>query len=246
MAYRRLLSGEGKRLILQNPDDVRLFVSLGLAREDSIRLIRGSGVDTHRFAPVPEPDGAPLVILPARMLWDKGVGEFVAAARILRQRGVQARFALVGDTDEENPASISQGQLESWARDGVVEWWGRRDDMPEVLRRSALVCLPSYREGLPKALLEAASCGRAIVTSDVPGCREIVHHDHNGLLVPAQNADVLADALARMLEQPEERHRMGRNGRELVLGEFSQESVSQATLAVYHELLGCTVGASAN
>jgi len=183
---------QARALILQNPDDVRLFVSLGLAREDSIRLIRGSGVDTQRYAPALEPDGAPLVVLPARMLWDKGVGEFVAAARELRSCGVDARFALVGDADMENPASIPRRQLKEWTDEGVVEWWGQRDDMPNVFCQSALVCLPSYREGLPKALLEAASCGRAIVTSDVPGCREIVCHGDNGLLVPGRDAAALA------------------------------------------------------
>jgi glycosyltransferase involved in cell wall biosynthesis len=236
MAYRRLLSGAGKRLILQNPDDVRLFVSLGLAREDSIRLIRGSGVDTQRYAPALEPDGAPLVVLPARMLWDKGVGEFVAAARELRSCGVDARFALVGDADMENPASIPRRQLKEWTDEGVVEWWGQRDDMPNVFCQSALVCLPSYREGLPKALLEAASCGRAIVTSDVPGCREIVCHGDNGLLVPGRDAAALAAALAHLLQRPDERRRMGDRGRHRVLAEFSQESVSQATIAVYREL----------
>lgn len=246
MAYRLLLRGRQKRLILQNPDDVKLFIGMGLASQDSIRLIRGSGVDTRLFAPVPEPGGMPLIVLPARMLWDKGVGEFVAAAHELRSRGIVARFVMVGDTDAENPASIPEGQLKDWMAQGLVEWWGRRDDMPLVLSQSALVCLPSYREGLPKALLEAASCGRAIVTSDVPGCREIVQNGENGLLVPAGDAMALAGALAFLLQDAAERHRMGECGRAKVLGEFSQELVSQATIEVYQELLDADPAGSPN
>ena len=246
MAYRLLLRGRQKRLILQNPDDVKLFIGMGLASQDSIRLIRGSGVDTRLFAPVPEPGGMPLIVLPARMLWDKGVGEFVAAAHELRSRGIVARFVMVGDTDAENPASIPEGQLKDWMAQGLVEWWGRRDDMPLVLSQSALVCLPSYREGLPKALLEAASCGRAIVTSDVPGCREIVQNGENGLLVPAGDAMALAGALAFLLQDATERHRMGECGRAKVLGEFSQELVSQATIEVYQELLDADPAGSPN
>lgn len=236
-AYRLLLGGRGRLLILQNPDDRDLFVARGLAPAASIRLIRGSGVDTARFCARPESAGAPLVVLPARLLRDKGVVEFVAAARLLRARGIDARFALVGAADPQNPASLAPAQIEAWRAEGVVEVWGQCDDMPEVYAQSALVCLPSYREGLPKALLEAASCGRAIVATDVPGCREIVAHGDNGLLVPPRDAAALAEAMATLLGDAAMRARMGARGRERAIAEFADGRVAEATLAVYRELL---------
>lgn len=236
--FKRLLPtviGPG-RAIVQNPDDAALLEASGV-RTDRIRLIRGAGVDLARFKPQPELGGVPLVILPARMLWDKGVGEFVAAARQLRRQGIAARFALVGDRDTANPASVPLSELEAWREDGVVEWWGRCEDMPGVFAQSHVVCLPSYREGLPKVLLEAAACGRPIVTTDAPGCREIVHQDDNGLLVPARDVVALATALERLIRDAGLRQRMGRRGRERAESEFSQQRVTAETLAVYRELL---------
>jgi glycosyltransferase involved in cell wall biosynthesis len=165
------------------------------------------------------------------------VAEFVDAARLLRQRGVSARFVLVGEPDAENPASVPVDQLMVWQKEGVVEWWGRRDDIPQILAKSHIVCLPSYREGLPKSLLEAASCGLPIVTTDVPGCREIVHNEDNGFLVEVQNAEALADALSKLLSNSELRHQMGQRGRDRVLGEFSQEKIVAQVLALYREIL---------
>lgn len=222
----------GTSVIVENRDDQAIISSLGVAARH-IHLVRGAGVDTSVYAPSPEPDGVPLVVLPARMLWDKGVEEFVDAARLLRQRGVQARFVLVGEPDAENPASVPELQLVAWQKEGAVEWWGRREDMPQVLAQSHIVCLPSYREGLPKSLLEAASCARPIVTTDVPGCREIVRDGDNGLLVEARNATALADALARLIADPQLRLRMGQRGRERVLQEFSQEMIVAQVLALY-------------
>ena len=207
-----------------------------IAREN-IRLIRGAGVDVRVFDVVPEPEGTPLVVLPARMLTDKGVVEFVAAARLLKAQGVQARFALVGGTDECNPASVPPASLKDWVDSGTVEWHGRRDDMPAVYRSATLVCLPSYREGLPKALLEAAACGRAIVATDVPGCREIVRHGENGLLVEVRDVAALAKAMATLLSDTATRQAMGAAGRQMVLQEFSEEKVVADTLEIYQELM---------
>jgi glycosyltransferase involved in cell wall biosynthesis len=181
--------------------------------------------------------GTPLVVLPARMLRDKGVEEFVEAARVLKARGVEARFALVGMPDPENPASISQARLEEWASAGIVEYWGWRDDMSKVLSAASIVCLPSYREGLPKALLEAAACARAIVTCDVPGCREAVRDGHNGLLVPVRDSAALAGALMRLIGDPVLRQRMGNRGRARVEAEFALERVVSDTLGLYRSLL---------
>jgi glycosyltransferase involved in cell wall biosynthesis len=172
------------------------------------------------------------------MLWDKGVREFVEAASILRAQGVDARFALVGDSDAENPAAIAPSVLESWRRSGVIEWWGHRTDMHEVFGESHIVCLPSYREGLPKALIEAAACGRPIVTTDAPGCREIVHHGDNGLLVPVRDSHALAEALRKLIESPPTRRHMGALGRTLAENGFAVEQVVQQTLDLYSELLG--------
>lgn len=236
-ALRWLLNGPRSHLILQNPDDQQLLVQRGIVQADRVCQVRGSGVDIQRFAVSAQPEGVPLVILPARLLWDKGVGEFVAAARQLRQAGVVARFALVGATDEENSAAITEEQLLGWQHEGVVERWGLCDDMPAVLAQASIVCLPSYREGLPKALLEAAACGRAMVATDVPGCREIVIHEHNGLLVPARDPLSLAAALQRLLQDGALRERLGENGRRLVEAEFSDEKVIQQTLALYAQAL---------
>lgn len=238
LGYRVAFSHRNQRIIFQNPDDSTLFLNAGIVAERESVLIKGSGVDTSIFRPQPEPEGAPLVILASRMLWDKGVGEFVEAARELKANGVDARFALVGDTDTGNPAGIPAVQLEIWRESAVVEWWGQRNDMPMVFAQSHIVCLPSsYGEGVPKVLIEAAACGRAIVTTDAPGCREIVRHGENGLLVPVRDSKALADALMTLIENPALRARMGKRGREIAVAEFSQEWVVAKTLAVYRELL---------
>lgn len=235
--FKTLLNSSNSRLILQNPDDVEKWVSWGVMRRDRIALIRGAGVDTAYFTPTAEPGGTPLVVLPARLLYDKGVGEFVAAAKELRRRGVDVRMALVGEGDAGNPASVPPKQLRAWADEGVVELFGWRDDMREVVAEANVVCLPSYGEGLPKALLEAAASGRAIVATDVPGCREVVKHEVNGLLVPVRDAMALADALERVVRDPELRKRMGARGRARAVAELSADIVAKETLELYAELL---------
>jgi len=236
-AFRGLLNSRRSRLILQNQDDRAKFIRKRFISEKRIRLIRGSGVDTAVFVPTPEPPGVPVVILPSRMLWDKGVREFVDAAGQLKKRGISARFVLVGDTDPHNPSAIPTEQLTAWHAEGAVEWWGRREDMPAVFEQSHIVCLPSYREGLPKVLLEAASCGRPIVTTDTPGCRDVVRQGENGLLVPVRGTAELADALQLLIEQPALRKKMGCKGREIVVSEFALEKVVAKTMNIYRELL---------
>jgi glycosyltransferase involved in cell wall biosynthesis len=237
-AFKAVLIGKKSRLIMQNQDDCTMLVNEGIVNSAQTRLIRGAGVDTSEFFCSPEPlSRRPVVVFPARMLKDKGVVEFVAAAEILKKRGVHARFVLVGDTDSHNHAAISVEQLAAWAAEGYIEWWDRRNDMPEVLAKAHIVCLPSYREGLPKALLEAASSGRPIVTTDTIGCREVVRHDENGFLVPLRSTVELADALQCLIENPDLRQKMGLRGRELAVQEFSVEKVIAETLAVYKELI---------
>jgi glycosyltransferase involved in cell wall biosynthesis len=236
-ALRHALTGRGKRVIVQNKDDAELLVAQGLAPADAIRLIRGSGVDPAKYPAADPPPGVPLVVLPARMLADKGVVEFMQAAAKLKSEGVVARFVLVGQPDPVNPAAIAPELIESFVRADHIEYWGWREDMPRVFFESSLVCLPSYREGLPKALLEAAASARAIVATDVPGCREIVRPGENGWLVPPRNATALAAALKEAIARPDLRARYGAAGRRLVEREFSLASVIEQTLAVYRELM---------
>lgn len=221
------------RVIVQNPDDARAVKTLGVAQE-RIHMIPGAGVDVQAFSPRPEPAGMPVVMLASRLLWDKGVGEFVAAARRLAGR---ARFVLVGAPDSGNPASVTADTLRQWTAEGVVEWWGAREDMPATLAQATIVCLPSsYREGLPKVLLEAMACGRPVITTDAPGCRDCVRDGDNGLLVPVKDVEALTASITRLLENSDERKRMGARGRQRAVEEFSLERVIAATLAVYREV----------
>ncbi len=223
---------------MQNIDDRDVLCREALASPEQIRLIRGSGVDPTKFNPRPPPPGPPLVILPARLLRDKGVLEFAEAARRLKAEGWNARFALVGAPDPGNTASVSQQELTRIAAEGVVELWGWRDDMAEVIRQSSIVCLPStYGEGLPKSLLEAAAGARPIITTDMPGCREIVRPGENGWLVPPRSVDALTIAMSEALSCKELREQYGARGRQFVEAEFSLQSVNRQTLDLYLELL---------
>lgn len=236
--YRRVLNAPRTRTIFQNPDDMERFVQGGLAPGERTVLIKGSGVDTEAFAPSPEPDGPPIVVLAARMLWDKGVGELVEAARILRAQGLDFEVVLAGVPDAQNPAAIPESVLRGWHAEGVVRWEGYVADMAALLARCHVACLPSYREGLPLALLEAAAAGLPLVATDVPGCREITRHGLNGLTAPPRDPQALAEALGRLLRDADLRRAMGRAGRELVRTEYSQEVVIRATLDLYADLLG--------
>ncbi len=233
LALRLLLGGGNSRVILQNPDDVRLMTRAAGLDPQCIHLIRGSGVNLEQFHPRPEPPGPPVVMLPSRLLWDKGVGEFVSAARILRNEGTEARFVLVGKPDPGNPASVPKRQLAQWIAQGLVEWWGHSDEMAMTLAQSHIVCLPSYREGLPKVLLEAAASGRPVVTTDAPGCREVVQDRENGLLVAIKDSADLAHALRQLIQDPADRARYGRAGRARAEAHFGIDQITAETLAVY-------------
>jgi glycosyltransferase involved in cell wall biosynthesis len=236
--YAAALGHHRSRTIFQNSDDLEEFTRRGLVAREQTELIRGAGVDCTRYSPRPIPTSEPVVVLISRMLWAKGVGDFVEAARRLRSQGSSARFVLVGAPDPGNPASISEVQLRSWAGAGDVEWWGFRADIPEVLAQANLVVLPSYyREGLPKSLLEAAASGRPIIASDVPGCREIVRPGVNGLLVPPRDPDTLATAMANVLGSAEMQERFGRAARVIAVREFADTLIFEATLGVYRNLL---------
>lgn len=213
LLYRLALGGRASQVIFQNPDDQALVLKATGILPERTTLIRGSGVDLSQYSVQEEPTGAPVVMLVARLLYDKGVAEFVAAAHIIRQMMPEVRMVLVGDIDQGNPKSVGAAQLASWVADGVVEHWGYQRDIATVMAQSHVQVLPSYREGLPKSLIEAAACGRAIVTTNVPGCRDAIVHGQTGLLVPVKNAAALAEAIKQLLSDEQARKTMANAGR---------------------------------
>lgn len=234
--YRWVFGHRNLKVIFQNPDDRASLATMARLPDTRVVMIRGSGVDLTRYVSTPLPAGRPVVLLAARLLVDKGVCEFVQAARLLKQRGTVARFCLVGTIDPANPASLASGTLAQWTDEGAVELWGQRSDMPEVLHMARIVVLPSYREGLPKVLLEAAACGRPVVTTDVAGCRDAIEPGMTGLLVPARNAVALADAIECLLNDPARCQAMGHAGRALAERAFDVTQVVAAHLRIYREL----------
>ncbi|HSP99310.1 MAG TPA: glycosyltransferase family 4 protein [Candidatus Dormibacteraeota bacterium] len=235
-AYRVVTRLPNSRTIFQSGDDRDAFVHSGVVPGSTAVLIRGSGVDVDAFRPHPEPEGIPTVLFCGRMLQPKGVSDLVTAARLLRDWRVSCRIRLVGRCDAEHKGAVPLEQLRQWAAEGLVQWDGQRDDMPAVVAAAHIVCLPSYGEGVPRSLVEGAACGRPLVASDVPGCREIVVHERNGLLVPPRDPQRLAQALARLIRNPDERHAFGRAGREIAVSQFAEGSVIAATLEVYRTL----------
>ncbi|MCF7804199.1 MAG: glycosyltransferase family 4 protein [Candidatus Marinimicrobia bacterium] len=226
------------KLILQNPDDRREFVNKNIVNEEKVKIIKGSGVDPNKFKPSPKQQkNTPKILFASRMLRDKGLIEFINASEIIVKMGYKAKFILVGTPDSNNPQSVTKEQLHKFTKHDFISWEGYRSDMEHVFHESDIVCLPSYREGLPKVLIEAASCGKPIVTTDVPGCREIVKNGLNGFLVPPKDSKSLANAIIKLIDNPALRKRMGKNGREMVLKEFTLEKVISDTLNIYQELL---------
>lgn len=237
--YRYAFAGKNTIGIFQNPEDLEIFQDAGIIYNDNSFLIKGAGVDTSQFIYLPEPDGQEIkILLASRLLWSKGVGEFVGAIGQLRGNGVRCKAILAGIPDRQNPHAIHESILEKWHKQGTVEWLGYRKDMAHVLSQSHMVVLPTtYGEGVPKILIEAASCGRPIVATDVPGCREIVRNKVNGLLVPTNSISVLVSAINTLIMNPDLRREMGINGRRIVETEFSEDIVIKQTMGVYNTLL---------
>ncbi|MFN3077670.1 MAG: glycosyltransferase family 4 protein [Alphaproteobacteria bacterium] len=224
-------------LTVQNPDDEATLRQYGIAHGRPILTIAGAGVDADHYRPLPEPEGQPIAALVGRMLWDKGTGELVGAAERLRERGCPLRIVLVGLPDPANPASIPEDTLRRWDEAGLVSWWGHARDVRTVWAQAHIAVLPSYREGLPKSMLEAAACGRPLVVTDVPGCREVVEPGNNGLLVTVRDVETLADALQYLASDPKARRQMGANARALIERKFTKERIADRVLEIYHALL---------
>jgi glycosyltransferase involved in cell wall biosynthesis len=235
-ALRLLLDRGGIVSLVQNGDDRAALMALGIPKS-RIALIRGSGVDVKRLAPLPEPPGPPTAAFVGRLLDDKGIRTLVDAHRLLRAQGSDARLLIAGTPDPANPASVTPEEAASWNNEPGITWLGHVDDIAGLWARAHLAVLPSRREGLPLSLLEAAACGRAMVATDVPGCREIVIPGENGLLVPVDNATALADAIGQLLRETEQRAQFAAAARRLVIEEFSAETIGRQTVALYRHLL---------
>lgn len=231
-----LVQRKGAWALFQNPEDQESMQRLHLAATDRSALVCGAGVDTDRFQPTPEPDSEPVILFVGRLLRDKGIGEFVAAACALREKGAAASFLVAGDPDPENPESIPPAVLEEWRRTAPVEWLGQVADMPALLSRSHIVCVPSYHEGVPKVLLEAAACGRPAVATDIAGCRMVVRQDETGLLVPVRDAAALGEALEKLIRRQDLRRAMGAAARAQALQRFAAPIINEQVLELYQRM----------
>jgi glycosyltransferase involved in cell wall biosynthesis len=240
---RMAFGGKRSMLILQNPDDLALFRTANIVDERAIRVIKGSGVNISRFKPRSEEaeplEAQPLrVVLAGRLLWDKGIAEYVEAARILKAEGRSVRCILAGTPDPGNPAAVDENLLRGWVRDGLVEWLGHVSDMPALFAETDVAVLPSYREGLPKSMIEAAACALPLIITDAPGCREVVGIDgEEGLVVPVRDGRALAGAIRRLDDDRALARKLGEAARQKALREFDEQIIIERTLAVYREVL---------
>ena len=226
-------------VIAQNQDDVKLLERWGVLDSHKAQILKGSGVQLKEFVNLEDAPGIPVVCFASRLLLDKGVYDFVSAAKLLKKRKVQARFFLAGDLDTQNPKGINIDDLKKIGEEECIEILGYQEDIPLLYSRSHIICLPSYREGLPKALLEAAAASRAVVTTDVPGCRDAIIPNITGLLVPVRDSEALANAIQDLIKNPEKRKSMGKAGRELAKKEFAIENIVDAHLKIYKDLHKC-------
>jgi glycosyltransferase involved in cell wall biosynthesis len=229
-----LFSRPKTKLIFQNPDDMNMMIAQHYVQAAQCFLVRGSGVDLTQFALEDVPDDPPLVLMPTRLVREKGIHVFIDAARILKGKGVDTVFQIAGGETTHNPRSISATQMLEMTRGAGVEWLGRVSDMPALLARAALIVYPSYYgEGIPRVLLEACAAGRAIVTTDHTGCREAVMHGVNGLLVPIKDAQATADAIEDLLRDSARRRKMEQMSRQRAVDEFDIQKIAQKTVDVY-------------
>lgn len=236
---RWLFDRPGHVVLVQNPDDRAMFEKLGIA-PDRLALIPGSGVDTDRLKPTPEPPGAVTLGFVGRLLEDKGIRTLIEAHKALRSAGADVRLLIAGTPDPANPASVSEAEARQWSGLPGVTWLGQVADIPGFWAQAHIAVLPSRREGLPLSLLEAAACGRSMVATDVPGCREIVVPGETGLLVPADDAPALAHAIRTLAESSDLRRRYGANARLRVIERFSAAEIGHVIVALYRKLVAAS------
>jgi glycosyltransferase involved in cell wall biosynthesis len=236
--YRLALGKRNLNVICQNVDDLKTIVKVSGISRNKVVMILGSGVELSSYRVKPLPQGTPIVVMAARLLLDKGVYDFITAARLLKKRGIVVRFLLAGEPDPGNPATITQKEFSNWDKESCIELLGYRDDIANLFSQSTVVVLPSYYgEGLPKVLVEAAACGRAVVTTDHPGCRDAVEPGKSGILVPVKDPVALADAIQHLIVDSELCQSMGLAGRSLAEREFDIERIVNAHLKIYRELV---------
>ena len=234
--YRLAFNHRNQIVIVQNQEDTKVLARWSKLSSTKVRLLKGSGVQLKNFFKLEDPTGMPVVCFASRLLVDKGVYEFVSAARLLKEKGIQARFFLAGNLDTQNPTGITNKDLKKIKEDKYVEVLGYQNDVISLFSRSHIICLPSYREGFPKVLIEAAAAGRAVVTTDVPGCRDAIIPDKTGLLVPVRDDVALANAIQDLIKNTEKRKTMGIAGRELAEKEYKIENIVKAHLKIYRDL----------
>lgn len=227
------LALQNTQVIFQNQVDLEFFLGKGVVNEKQATVISGSGVNMESFRLVPEPTGEPKILFAGRLLKEKGIVEFIQAAKGVNQDKKRAHFVVAGEPDHGNPSSVSQGYIDWAVNEGYIDWIGWQSNMKDVYREINLVCLPSYGEGLPKVLIEALASGRAVVATDVPGCQEVVQNEVNGLLVPLDDSGALMRALIIMIENPSMRRQMGLAGRRDVRKRFSSQVVNSMTVNFY-------------
>ena len=236
--YKYAFSHPNQIVIFQNNDDLNEFTKKKILKFSKTIIISGSGVDLKNFVNLEEPFGTPVVCFAARLIKDKGVFEYISAARLIKKRGIDAKFLLAGDLDTKNPTGLNFSEVQEIKNEGLIEVLGYHNQISDLYAKSNIICLPSYREGLPKSLIEAAAASRAVVTTDVPGCRDAILPNKTGILVPVKNATKLAEAIIWLIQNPSRRVKMGEAGRELAEEKFQIQKVIENHLIIYSDLLG--------
>lgn len=234
--FKIALNHKNQKVILQNNDDANFLIKWGVLSSNKIRIIKGSGVNLKNFTEFEEKSGLPTVCLASRLLQDKGIYDFISAAKIIKEKKIKAQFFIAGDLDLMNPSGLNSLDLKKIKKEKCVKVIGFKKNIAKLYSNSHIICLPSYREGLPKSLAEAAAASRAVVTTDVPGCRDAIIANKTGLLVPVKNPKKLADAIQFLIENPQKRMKMGKAGRVFAEKEFSIEKIVKNHLDIYKEL----------
>ena len=236
--YQLSFYGINQKIIFQNKFDKKIFLKSSIIKNYQTKLIRGSGVDINEFKFFPEKENQMVILFASRLLWTKGIDIFIQAAKKIKKEKTSAKFIIIGRFDHDNPARVLEKDIINWQNDDLIEYWGDVTNVADILATSNIVCLPTYYgEGVPKILIEAASCGRAIITTDVPGCNDIVKQNINGLLIPPRNVDALVDSIRLLINNNQLRKSMGRKGRDRVKEHFNIDLIVQQHLEVYNSFL---------